>query len=53
MVKKRVKRMVIFGCIRGEEWKSISVQREYIRLLRIIQGVSPGIPDWISTFVHK
>lgn len=53
MVKKRVERKVIFGCIRREEWKSISVQRKYIRSLRIIQGVSPGIPDWIRTFVYK
>lgn len=53
MVKKRVDRIVIFGCIRGEEWKSISVQRDYIRSLRIIQGVSPGIPDWIQTFVYE
>jgi len=46
MARRRVGRMVIFRYgVRGEEGESISVPREVIRSLRIIQGVSPEVPD--------
>lgn len=53
MAKRRARKMVIFSCgVQGEEGESISVQREDIRCLRIIQDVSPKVPDWISTRIY-